>query len=301
MARGISAVTHLLAFGLGYSARRLAARLAHETRLAHERWQITGTSRTRDGADAIIAKGWRGLVFDGTTPSPDVSDALRDATHVLVSIPPDAMGDPALRLHAANLAASPRLAWIGYFSTVGVYGDHGGAWVDEDTPCTPTSPRATRRLAAENAWRAFGAAHGKRVVVFRLPGIYGPGRSAIDTVRAGTARRIIKPGQVFNRIHVDDITEAVRAAMRGPTPRAVYNITDDLPAPPQDVVLHTAHLIGAPEPPAVPFAQANLSPMAASFYAESKRVANRHMKADLVPHLLYPTYRDGLAAIVASP
>lgn len=283
----------LLCFGLGYSARLVAQRLAAEG------WTIVGTSTTQAGARAISQAGYTGLHFDGASPSAEVSSALREATHILLSIPPAAAGDPAFVHHAGDIAASPGVRWIGYFSTVGVYGDMAGGWVDEETPATPASERGQRRLAAEIDWRELGRTTGKSVNVFRLPGIYGPGRSAIEDVMAGTARSIIKPGQVFNRIHVADIASAVIGAIARALPDRVYNITDDEPGPPQDVVTYAAQLLGAPPPPVLDFATANLSPMARSFYSESKRVRNDRMKAELLPQLAYPTYREGLAAIAA--
>ena len=286
-------MTHLFAFGLGYSAGRLAQRLANDG------WRITGTSRTPEGAAAITARGWRAMTFDASAPNPALTPALASATHVLVSIPPDSAGDPALRCHRANLAAAPHLEWIGYFSTVGVYGDHAGGAVDEDTPTTPGSDRGRRRCGAEQDWLAFAAATGKRVTLFRLPGIYGPGRSVVDTLKAGAARRIVKPGQVFNRIHVDDIATAVAAAMIGPTRHAVYNVTDDEPTSSEDVLVFAARMLGLPEPQPIDFATASLSPMAASFYAESKRVSNHRLKTDLGVTLRYPTFREGLSAIIA--
>lgn len=294
-ARQAGSMNSLFCFGLGYSAGVLAHRLKREG------WAIAGTSTRADGAAALSAAGFRGLVFDGHTANPDVAHALQDATHVLLSVPPDADGDPALRLHGADIAQSPRLKWIGYFSTVGVYGDAAGGWVSEETEARPASERGQRRLEAENSWRALGRRSGKAVIVFRLPGIYGPGRSAIDDLRAGTARRIVKPGQVFNRIHVEDIAGAVAGAMARPRADAVYNVTDDEPSPPQDVVAYAAKLLGVACPPDIDFATAVLSPMARSFYSESKRVANGLMKTDLGIRLVYPTYREGLAAIAAAP
>ena len=295
MAQGESRVTHLFCFGLGYSARVLSARLLEQG------WHITGTSTTADGAHRITVLGERarGLVFDGVTASAEVGEALQSATHMLTSIPPDKIGDPALRLHRADLARASDLSWIGYLSTIGVYGDWQGAWIDEETPPRPQSPRSIQRLDAENTWLDFGAETGKRVQVFRLPGIYGPGRSAIDNVRAGKARRIIKPGQVFNRIHVFDIATALMAAMSTASHHAIYNLTDDEPAPNQDVVQLAAELLGAPVPPDEPFESAGLSLMAGSFYSESKRVRNRRMKDDLGVTLAFPTYREGLRQIAS--
>ncbi len=284
---------HLFSFGLGYSASVLSARLAAEG------WKITGTSTTATGAERIAARGYRGLVFDGTTSSRAVTAALAEATHVLLSIPPAADGDPAFVRHAADIANSPELRWIGYLSTVAVYGDQKGGWVDETFPPNPMSERGKRRLDAENAWLTLGASTGKTTMVFRLPGIYGPGRSQIDDIVDGSARRLIKKDQVFNRIHVDDIAGAVAAAIERPCPGQVFNVVDDEPAPPQDVVSFAARLLGRTPPPDTPFETAPLSPMARSFYSENKRVRNARMKAQLGYTLSYPTYREGLSAIAA--
>jgi nucleoside-diphosphate-sugar epimerase len=286
-------MSHLLCIGLGYSAAALARRLAPRG------WQITGTSRSEEGAGALAAIGARGLIFSGETASHDVAAAIRVATHVLVSIPPAETGDPALRHHARDLAESAALAWIGYLSTVGVYGDHAGGWVDETTPARPATQRSRWRLQAECEWRALGRQSGKRVHVFRLPGIYGPGRSAIEALRAGTARRIVKPGQVFNRIHVADIALALDHAIHTRAAPEILNVSDDEPAPPEDVVAFAAQLLGVPVPPAIAFNDAQLSPMARSFYSESKRVSNALMKSSLRLSLTYPTYREGLTAIAS--
>ncbi len=284
-------MTHLLAFGLGYSARVLSDRLDRDG------WRISGTSTTASGAARIAARGWSGLCFNGAVPSQDVRTTLSQATHVLLSIPPGASADPALVHHAADIENAPKLRWIGYLSTVAVYGDQKGGWVDESTPPNPMSERGRRRLDAENAWLALGAASGKPVMVFRLPGIYGPGRSAIEDLAEGTARRLIKKDQVFNRIHVDDIAGALQAAIARPHPSRIYNVTDDEPAAPQDVVAFAAAVTGLPCPPDLPFETAELSPMARSFYAENKRVRNTRIKDELGFRLAYPTYREGLAAI----
>lgn len=285
-------MSELLCFGLGYSAAATAALQAADG------WRISGTSTSVEGAHTLEREGYRACVFDGHGPSETVRGLVKTATHVLVSAPPDHAGDPVLLHHARDLANAPRLEWIGYLSTIGVYGDHRGAWVDETTPAHPSSQRSIRRLEAENAWIEFSARTGRRLQIFRLAGIYGPGRSPLDAVRAGTARRIIKPGQVFNRIHVDDIAAAVRRGMAGAGTHTVYNVTDDLPAPPQDVVAFAASLLGAPEPPELTIEQANLSSMAASFYAENKRVRNDRLKQDLGVALSYPTYREGLRSLV---
>jgi nucleoside-diphosphate-sugar epimerase len=287
-------MSHLFCFGMGYSASLLARRLAARG------WRISGTSTTETGADAIARAGWHGLLFDGAARSPAVSAALAEATHAVVSAPPGPAGDPALAHHADDLARSSALGWIGYLSTLGVYGDHGGRWIDETTPLAPDLPRTRRRVEAESAWLAFSRESGKRVQVFRLAGIYGPGRSAVDNVRDGTARRIVKPGQVFNRIHVEDIAAVLAAAIERGGTHEVYNVTDDEPAPPQDVIAYAAELLGAPLPPAIPFENAALSEMARSFYADNRRASNARMKSDLGVTLAYPTYREGLRAIAQS-
>ena len=291
-------MSDLLCFGMGYTGLVLARRMAACG------WRITGTSRTVDGAEAIGSAGFRGVVFDGLAPTAEVRAALGDATHVLVSIPPDASGDPALRLHGPDLATAPRLAWLGYLSTVGVYGDHQGGLVDELTPPAPATERGRRRLAAEADWLAFGRQAARRVEIFRLPGIYGPGRSALDSVRAGTARRIVKPGQVFNRIHVEDIATVLEVVCVSPRRSAdfpaIVNVTDDAPSPPEDVIAYAAELLGLPVPPAVAFDDALLSPMTRSFYGELKRVSNRRIRQHLGVELAYPSYREGLTAILAA-
>ena len=285
-------MTHLLSFGLGYSAGVIASRLSERG------WSITGTSTTENGAERINALGYKSVVFDGKLKAADARAALNSVTHILLSIPPDAAGDPALRIYGDDISASHSITWIGYFSTVGVYGDTGGGWVSEDTEARPASERGKRRLDAENAWLNLGQRSGKVVMIFRLPGIYGPGRSTIDDLHAGTARRIIKPGQVFNRIHVDDIASAVEAGIAQPSTGGVFNVTDDEPGPPQDVVAYAANLLGLPIPPDLDFATATLSPMARSFYSESKRVSNARLKQVLRVKLAYPSYREGLEAIV---
>ena len=285
-------MTHLLCFGFGYSASVLARRLSSRG------WTVTGTSTTDAGASRVRSLGYHGVVFDGTAKTQAVSAAIATTTHILLSIPPGASGDPALRVYGSDIAASPALTWIGYLSTVGVYGDSGGGWVSEETPARPSSERGMRRLDAETAWLTLSHRSDKAVMVFRLPGIYGPGRSTIDDLKAGTARRLVKPGQVFNRIHVEDIALAVEAAIGKPKAGRVYNVTDDEPAPPQDVVAYGAQLLGLPVPPDLDFATATLSPMARSFYSENKRVSNGRMKAELGVQLAFPSYREGLLGIV---
>ena len=272
----------LLSFGHGYSARALVPLLPG--------WRVIGTTRSPEKARALSAEGVEARLFPGGDLGPDVAAA----THLLTSIAPDEEGDPVLRAHRAEIAeAAPRLEWAGYLSTTGVYGDHGGGWVDEDTAPAPSTARGEARVRAEAEWRAVP---GLPLHVFRLAGIYGPGRGPFAKVRAGTARRVVKPGQVFSRIHVDDIALALRASIDRPRPGAVYNLCDDDPAPPEDVIAEAARLLGLPPPPAVAFAQAELSPMARSFYAESKRVSNARIKDELDVALRHPDYRSGLAA-----
>ncbi len=282
----------LFCFGLGFSAKALARRAAGRSDI-----RITGTSRSPEGAARIANDGHTGLVFDGLAPSAEVAEALQTATHVIVSISPEEAGDPVLAHHSADLAGAPNLKWIGYLSTVGVYGDQDGRWVDETVPVQPNSERSKRRVLAEDAWLAFGAETGKRVQVFRLAGIYGPGRSAIDNLQAGTARRIVKPGQIFNRIHADDIALVLEAAMSGRGSFDIYNVSDNEPAPPQDVVAFAAGLMGIPPPPEIAFEDANLSPMGRSFYSERKRVANTRIREDLGVELSCPTYREGMQSV----
>ncbi len=283
----------LFCFGFGYSARALARRL-----LAKE-WRVSGTVRSREGVAALAAEGFDAFVFDGRKADARVAEAVAGATHLLLSAPPDDQGDPLLLHHRSDLEQAPELRWIGYLSTVGVYGNHDGVWIDEDAVLKATQKRGRQRAVAEQAWLDFGAACGKAVQLFRLAGIYGPGRSAIDKLQAGNARRIIKPGQVFNRIHVEDIARVLEASIAQPSPGAVYNVADDEPAPPQDLVAFSAELLGVAPPPEMPFDTADLSPMARSFYGENKRVSNARIKQELGVRLAYPTYRDGLRAIMA--
>ncbi len=279
---------NLVCFGLGYSAR------AFGKRKLREGWSVLGTTRTPQRAAALRAEGFEAVLFSGDAPGADVRERLRTATHVLLSIAPDGSGDPALNHHGDDIAAAPNLEWIGYLSTVGVYGNHDGTWVDEDTPPAPTSERSIRRVAAEQAWLEFGEKSGKCVELFRIAGIYGPGRGPLESVRRGKSRRIIKPGQVFNRIHVEDIANVLEAAIEKPRPGAIYNVSDNEPAPPQDVVAFAAESLGMAPPPEVAFEDAELSSMGRSFYGENKRVSNARIKDELGVRLSFPTYREGI-------
>ncbi len=274
----------LLSIGHGYSAQALGRRLIAEG------WRVIGTTRSAAKAEILRGEGIEPLIWTGG-PLP-----LDQATHLLSSVAPDAAGDPVLAELRNEIAAAQHLEWIGYLSTVGVYGDHGGGWVDEDTPCTPATARGRARVDAEQGWLALPQpAH-----VFRLAGIYGPGRGPFEKVRNGTARRIIKPGQVFSRIHVEDIATVLMASVNRPDPGRIYNLCDDEPAPPEDVLAHAARLLDLPPPPEVSFDAADMTPMARSFYAENKRVRNGRIKAELGVTLAYPDYRAGLAALLAA-
>jgi nucleoside-diphosphate-sugar epimerase len=281
---------HLFCFGLGYSALVLARRLAASG------WMVTGTCRSTDKQARLREAGFSAVLFDRDRPVD--SAALNGITHLLVSVPPAAAGDPVLAMHGHDIAALPALPWLGYLSTTGVYGDRGGGWVDETAALLPTGERGRRRLAAESGWRELWRSHGVPVHIFRLAAIYGPGRSAFDALRAGTAKRIDKPGQVFSRIHVVDLANVLIASIERPRPGAVYNVCDDDPAPPAEVVAYAAELLGVDPPPLVPLNAAGLSPMARSFYDDNKRVANRLIKTELGVALRYADYRAGLAAIL---
>ena len=273
----------LLSLGHGYTAQALTALLLPQG------WRVVGTTRTAAHAAEIAATGVEPVLWGA-----DLRPLLAQATHVLSSIAPGAGGDAVLRTYGAALAGSAA-EWVGYLSTTAVYGDHGGAWVDEDTPLTPSTARGAARVAAESGWQDLGLP----LHIFRLAGIYGPGRGPFEKVRDGTARRILKPGQVFSRVHVADIAQALAASMARPMPGSVWNLCDDDPAPPENVLSHAAALLGLPEPPAVDYAMAEMTPMARSFYAENKRVRNGRIKRDLGLRLIYPSYREGLAAILA--
>ncbi|MGL4727146.1 MAG: SDR family oxidoreductase [Bosea sp. (in: a-proteobacteria)] len=284
----------LVILGLGYSA----SAFLHDVADRFDRITVT----VRDPARAREMSGGKveGVAFDGNTMPPALAKAIAEADAMLVSIPPGQMGDPALRLVLPAMENAADLKWVGYLSTVGVYGDHAGAWVDEATPCRPVSARSIARLESERGW--LGLAHLNRAVqIFRLSGIYGPGQNALENLRAGTARRLIKPGQVFNRIHVHDIAVAAAYCMwrvlSSADAPAIINVTDNEPAPPQDVVAHAAMLMGIMPPPEQPFETATLSPMARSFYGENKRVSNRLLTQQLGYSMRYPTYREALAAL----
>lgn len=279
---------HLLSFGHGYSAQWLSKLLSRDE------WVITGTTRSTDRFATLKNEAIEPVIWPGS----DMSSAISKATHLLISPAPTASGDPVLAEWAEEIAASQNLQWVGYLSTTGVYGDHDGGWVDENTPLSPSTKRGQLRMQAEAQWQALAKTHGLPLHIFRLAGIYGPGRGPFSKVRNGTARRIIKKNQVFSRIHVEDIAQVLAASIAQPDPGAIYNLCDDNAAPPEDVIGYAAELLNVPLPDAVDFEEAEMSPMARSFYAESKRVRNDKIKQDLGVELIYPDYQTGLQALL---
>lgn len=276
----------LLSFGHGYSARALVRVLPRDE------WDIIGTTRSTEKADELRRESVEPVIWPGT----DVSDKVSKATHILVSPAPTDDGDPVLAEFKSAIAGASNLEWVGYLSTTGVYGDHKGDWVDETTPLSPSTKRGQLRVMAEGQWQDLDVP----LHIFRLAGIYGPGRGPFSKVRNGTARRIIKENQVFSRIHVDDIAQVLAASIARPNPGAIYNVCDDFAAPPEDVIGYAAELLGLPLPKSVDFETADMTPMARSFYAESKRVRNDKIRNELDVKLLYPDYKTGLVALLES-
>lgn len=287
---------NLFVFGLGYSASWYA-----RTR-GGTYARVAGTVRSASKRDALMREGMSAFVFSPLETEDGLRDALAQADRLLVSAPPGMSGDPALARFADAVAAAPNLRSIVYLSTIGVYGDRGGAWVDEKTPPAPANERSVWRLAAENDWRGLARAKGAAAHVLRLASVYGPGRNALATLRAGNARRIVKKGHVFNRVQIEDVARAIDAAFAFPDPRAdrVWNVCDDEPAPSQDVVVYAANLLGVEPPPEIAFETADLSPTARSFYEECKRCSNRAMRGELGVRLAYPTYREGIKQLYAA-
>lgn len=283
----------LFCFGLGFSARSLIRQLPAAD------WRFDGTVREADKADQLTAAGIGAMVWDGGPLTPDLASRLAEATHILVSVPPGTDGDPVLRRAAGHIAEKRNSQWIGYLSTTGVYGNTDGAIVDETAPLNPSSMRSQRRVEAEAGWLALAS---QPVHIFRLAGIYGPGRSVFDTIRRGAAKRIDKPGHAFSRIHVDDIGQILAASIAHPSPGAVYNVCDDEPAPPAEVTAYACGLLGVEAPPLEDFedVRPHMSPMALSFWDDNRRVANRRIVDDLGVRLRYPDYRAGLQAILAA-
>jgi nucleoside-diphosphate-sugar epimerase len=285
-------MSRLFAFGLGFSAKTLAARLAERG------WTIVCTAREEPKISQLRASGYEVTRFSADRRNEGLADLLHGTTHLLHSIPPGDDGDPVLACYRDEIAKLGTLEWIGYLSTVGVYGDQHGNWVSEKTPPKPNSARTEARVKAEQAWLDFGKEIGVPVQVFRLAGIYGPGRSVFDKLAAGTARRINKDGQVFSRIHVEDIATVLEASIAKPHAGAIYNVADNEPAAPGDVVAHAAKMIGVEPPPEIDFEEADLSPMARSFYQGSRKISNALIKSELGVELRYPTFREGLRSLM---
>jgi nucleoside-diphosphate-sugar epimerase len=287
-------MTVLLGIGLGFSAKVVASRLKGQG------WRIIGTARSEEELESIRALGHEAIAFNGDAPSPELSAAIGQASHVLLSAPPGERGDPVLWHHANDLARASNLVWLGYLSTVGVYGDRGGAWVDETAEPKPISQRSRWRLAAEEEWTRFAKAQHITLQIFRLAGIYGPGRNTVALLKFGRGHRIYKPEQVFNRIHVEDVAAVVEAGIHaGHAAEGIFNVADDEPAPLQETFAFAADLLGVEPPPLIPWEEAGLSPMSLTFFMENKRVRNGRMKDVLGVRLIYPTYREGLRALAA--
>lgn len=275
---------HLLCFGFGFSAEVLAHKLDPIE------WSVTGTSRSLEGVAAINAQGFKGVLFSELRMIPE------SVTHIVISAPPSDDGDPVLlRFKDELMKRAKSFEWVAYLSTTGVYGDRAGEWVDEDSALQPNTDRGQRRVDAEAAWQQIV---GLPLHIFRLAGIYGPGRNAFESLKSGKAQRVIKQGQIFSRIHVEDIAGVLLASINNPNPERIYNLADDEPCAPQDVIAYAAELLGLPIPPDVPFQDAKLSEMAKSFYADSKRVSNARIKNELGYELKYPNYRVGLKALL---
>jgi nucleoside-diphosphate-sugar epimerase len=294
----------LFIFGLGYSGTTIA--MAAQAAGEPGSWQVSGTVRTPEKAARMAGLGLDARVFDGTdaAAAERLSEGLREAQAVLITMGPDSDEpgrEDAILRHADSLFSQARkLKTLVYLSTIGVYGDRDGAWIDETAAPDSQQARSIRRVAAEKSWQGLGEELGAAVFIMRLGGIYGPGRNPLEKVLKGDARRIIKPGQVFNRIHVVDIAGAVLAAIQTPSAAGLYNVVDDEPTPPQDVIAHAAELLGLPVPPDIPFDTADMSPMGRAFYANNKRVRNDKLKALMGDELVYPSYREGLAAEYAA-
>lgn len=280
----------LFCFGYGYSCDYLGHALSERG------WSVGGTTRNVEKRATLKDRGIDAHLFDHQCPLPDPLYTLKDVTHLVISTPPDDEGDPTFLMHADDILQLKNLQWVGYLSTTGVYGDRNGEWVDEQSEIRPNSQRGSRRVKAEEQWLSLVKSHNLPVHVFRLSGIYGPGRSALDSIRAGVARRIEKAGHAFSRIHVEDIAQIVMASIERPNPAACYNVADDLAAPSHEVIAHACELLAKPVPPLIPFEEADLSPMARSFYGDNKRVKNERIKHDLGVDLKYKNYIDGLQA-----
>ena len=284
----------LFCFGYGYTCDYLA----HE--VMQQGWDVAGTTRDPEKRAFLRARGVKAHIFDYERPLVDPDYILNGTTHLLISTPPDDRGDPTFAMHAADLIRIPTLEWVGYLSTTGVYGDRDGGVVDENSEIRPNSKRGSRRMRAEKEWLSLLMNYNFPVHLFRLAGIYGPGRSALDSVRAGVARRINKPGQVFNRIHVEDIVQVLMASMAKPNPGAAYNLADDDPVPSWEVITYACELLGITPPPVIPYNEADMAPIARSFYNDNKRVSNARIKNELGVKLKYPDYKKGIDACLVA-
>ncbi len=285
----------LFCFGYGYTCDYLA----HEL-MQRGGWRVAGTTRDPEKRDFLRAKGIKAHLFDYEHPLGDPLAILDGTTHLLISTPPDDRGDPTFAMHAADLIRIRSIEWVGYLSTTGVYGDRAGGTVTENSEIRPNSKRGSRRLRAEEEWLSLYEQFGVPVHLFRLAGIYGPGRSALDSVRAGVARRINKPGQVFNRIHVEDIVQVLMASMQHPNPGAAYNLADDDPVPSWEVITYACEVLGLTPPPMIPYNEADMAPIVRSFYSDNKRVSNERIKSELGVTLKYPDFRKGIDACFAA-
>ena len=281
----------LFCFGYGYTCDVLA----HEL-MGQGDWCLAGTTRDNNKRRFLRNQNIKSFLFDYQQPLEDPTLFLRDTTHLLLSAPPDDDGDPAFLMHAADILKIPTLEWVGYLSSTSVYGDRDGGWVDESSEIRPSSKRGSRRAKAEEQWLNLFRTKKLPVHAYRLAGIYGPGRSALDSVRVGNARRIDKPGHAFSRIHVEDIAQTIIASMHKPNPGAAYNLADDLAAPSQEVIKYACEMLGLDVPPLLPYDDTDMAPIARSFYADNKRLKNDKIKNELGVKLKYPTYKEGLKA-----
>jgi hypothetical protein len=281
----------LFCFGYGYTCDYLG----HMLELSGG-WDLAGTTRDLGKKRLLHERGIDAHIFDYSRPLGDPFFILKDTTHVLISTPPGDDGDPAFLMHCEDILRIPTIKWVGYLSTTSVYGDRAGGWVDETSELRPSSKRGSRRAKAEEQWMSLFNSHKLPVHIFRLAGIYGPGRSALDSVRAGIAKRLEKPGHVFGRIHVEDIASVLFASMKKPAPGSRYNVCDDMPAPSHEVIAFACELLNVDIPPLIPIDEANLAPIARSFYSDNRRTSNRKIKEKLGIEIKYPDYRAGLTA-----
>ncbi|MDH5723250.1 MAG: SDR family oxidoreductase [Alphaproteobacteria bacterium] len=286
---------HLFCFGYGYCGEYLTRELLKEGG-----WTISGTTRDQEKRQDLRAKGIKVHIFDFDTPIPDPLYVLSDVTHLLLSIPPDDEGDPCYNQYLQEIISLQNLEWVGYLSTTGAYGDRDGGWVDEKSEARPTTKRGSRRWKAEQKWLSLFKTHKIPVHIFRLAGIYGPGRSALDSIRAGIARRIDKPGHAFSRIHVEDIVQVLKKSIENPRGGEIYNLSDDMPAPSHEVIEYACQLLGMKVPPLIPIEDADLAPITLSFYKDNKRIKNDKIKTELGVKLKHPDYKEGLRACLAA-